>query len=190
GASGQGRLQKLRELSGISRETTEPLSLESIIIAPQFSNVIAYNTGYFNAQSTLLDQPIFEYKGFDYLVWHEGSHVFLGPSFAKYKTEIERLSYLFNKDDDGMKRNGIGDWTYCLNENLVRSIVGCLYQKYKTEREFKRQVAKETASDFIYVEDLVPFITENYLNKKKYKNFEAFFPEILTFLQNKHKGLQ
>lgn len=156
-------------------------------INPQFANIVVYNTGYFNTKSTIQDQPFFEYKGFDYLVWHEGSHVFLEPSFSKYKNEIESLSYLFNKDDEGMKRNGIGNWNYCLNENLVRAIVGCLYQSYKTEREFKRQVAKETASDFIYVEDLVPFIREKYLGKKKYKNFEAFFPEILEFMKKRYK---
>ncbi|MEJ5994584.1 DUF4932 domain-containing protein [Pedobacter sp. Du54] len=155
-------------------------------INPQFSNVIVYNTGYFNGSSTVQDEPMFEYKGFDYLVWHEGSHVFLSSTFAKYKTEIEALAYLFNKEDEGMKRNGIGDWTYCLNENLVRSIVGCLYDKYKTEREFKKQVARETANDFIFVDDLVPFIRENYLNKKKYKNFQTFFPEVLKFLGKRY----
>ncbi len=155
-------------------------------INPQFSNVIAYNTGYFNEKSTFADEPKIQYGGFDYLVWHEGSHVFLEPSFSKYKKEIDELDYLFNKEDEGMKRNGIGNWTYCLNENMVRSIVGCLYDEFKTEREFKRQVAKETASDFIYVEDLVPFIKENYLNKKKYKDFGMFFPEVLKFLKKKY----
>lgn len=153
---------------------------------PQFSHVVVYNTGYFNRKSTEKDEPIFEYQGFDYLVWHEGSHIFLDPAFKKYKKEIDELAYLYNKDDDGMKRNGIGSWEYCLNENMVRSIVGNMYYKYRTEREFKRQVAKETASDFIYVEDLVPYIITNYGPDKKYKKFDEFFPTMLKMLKAKH----
>ncbi|TDO23034.1 DUF4932 domain-containing protein [Pedobacter duraquae] len=153
---------------------------------PAFGNIIVYNTGYFNEKSTEKDEPVFAYQGFDYLVWHEGSHIFLDPYFIKYKKEIDELAYLFNKDDDGMKRNTIGTWEYCLNENMVRAIVGDMYKNYRTERQYKRQVAKETANDFIYVEDLVPFIAANYGPGKKYTRFDDFFPTMLTMLKEKH----
>lgn len=155
-------------------------------INPQFSHMVVYNTGYFNTKSTENDAPFFEYKGFDYLVWHEGSHVFLEPFFNKYKKEIDELAYLYNKDDEGMKRNGIGSWEYCLNENMVRSIVGYLYHQYRTEREFKRQVAKETANDFIYVEKLTPYLLANYGAGKKYQKFDLLFPAMLKMLKEKH----
>lgn len=155
-------------------------------INPAFSHIVVYNTGYFNTNSKETDEPVFEYKGFDYLVWHEGSHIFVDSFFKKYKAEIDAMAYLYNKDDEGMKRNGIGSWEYCLNENVVRAVVGFMYHKYRTEREFKRQVAKETASDFIYVEDLVPFMIENYGPNKKYKSFETLFPAMLKMLKTKH----
>ena len=157
---------------------------------PAFSNNVVYMTGYFNDKSTEKDEPFFEYKGFDYLVWHEGSHVFLEPYFEKYKKEIDELSYLYNKDDEGMLRNGIGSWEYCLNENVVRAIVGDMNKKYRTDRQFKRQVARETASDFIYVEDLVPFIADNYGPGKKYTSFDKFFPTMLTMLKDKYPKIQ
>ena len=159
-------------------------------INPQFSNVVVYNTGYFNTKSTIENEPVFEYKGFDYLVWHEGSHIFLDSFFKKYKKEIAALAYLYNKDDEGMKRNGIGSWEYCLNENIVRSIVAAIYKQHRTEREFKRQVAKETASDFIYVEELAPFIIANYGANRKYKRFEDLFPAMLVMLQKKFPSSQ
>ena len=155
-------------------------------INPQFSHIVVYNTGYFNTKSTVENEPFFEYKGFDYLVWHEGSHVFLAPFFEKYKKEIAELAYLYNKMDDGMIRNGIGTWEYCLNENMVRAIVGYMYHQHRTDREFRRQVARETASDFIYVEDLVPFMLEKYGPNKKYKKFEHLFPALLQLLKAKH----
>jgi len=153
---------------------------------PQFSDWLVYNTGYFDREGNGQKDPYFEFKDFDNLVWHEGGHVYVNQLFQKYKQQIDELSYLFNKDDIGMKRNNITTWEYCFDENLVRSISAVLYKKYRSERAFKRQQAREIASDFIYVEDLVPFIYDNYMQSNKYKNFAEFFPEILKYLKNKY----
>lgn len=153
---------------------------------PQFSDMLVYNTGFFNREGSKTADPVFEFKNFENLVWHEGSHVYINGLMKQYEKEIADMGYLFNKDDEGMKRNTIGNWTYCLDENLVRSIVAALYKKYRTERQFKRQVARETASDFIYVEDLTPFIYNNYISTHKYKTFAGFFPEILKFMKKKY----
>jgi hypothetical protein len=153
---------------------------------PQFSDWVVYNTGYFKDNASISTDPVFEFGNFENLVWHEGSHVYINDLLKKYEKEIAALSYLFNKDDEGMKRNNISNWAYCFDENMVRSVTASLYRKYRTERAYKRQVARETASDFIYVEDLAPFIYDNYVNSKKYNNFADFFPEILHFLKNKY----
>ena len=47
-------------------------------------------------------------------------------------------------------------------------------------------MAKELLSDFIYVEELEPFIYERYLKSTKYKTFAEFFPEVLKYLKQKH----
>jgi ABC-type transporter MlaC component len=85
-----------------------------------------------------------------------------------------------------MKRNTITNWAYCFDENMVRSITASLYKKYRSERAYKRQIAKEIASDFIYVEDITPFIYDKYINSNTYKNFGDFFPQILKYLKNKY----
>ena len=112
--------------------------------------------------------------------------MYINGLLKKYEKEISDLSYLFNKDDEGKHRNQISNWPYCFDENVVRSVTAALYHKYRTSRAYKRQVAKETASDFIYVEDLAPFIYDNYFNSDKYKTFADFFPEIIKFLQTKY----
>jgi hypothetical protein len=157
---------------------------------PQFSNWLVYNTGYFGNDAGLTKDPVFEFRGFENLVWHEGSHVYINGLLKKYEKEIANLSYLFNKDDEGMQRNQIGNWAYCFDENVVRSVTAALYHKYRTPRAYKRQVAKETASDFIFVEDLAPFIYDNYINSNKYKTFADFFPEIIKFLQTKYPPIK
>jgi hypothetical protein len=153
---------------------------------PQFSDWLVYNTGYFNREGTDKADPVFEFKNFDNLVWHEGSHVYINPLLKKYEKDINDLSYLFNGADEGMKRNEISNWAYCFDENMVRSITAALYRKYRTERAYKRQVAREVASDFIYVDDLAPFIYDNYLNTNKYKTFADFFPQIIKHLQEEY----
>jgi hypothetical protein len=105
---------------------------------------------------------------------------------AKYAKEIDSLAYLFNRDDEGMKRNNISNWAYCFDENMVRSITACLYKKYRTQREFRRQEAREIASDFIYVDDIEPFIYDNYISTNRYANFADFFPEIIKYLKEKY----
>jgi len=153
---------------------------------PQFSDWLVYNTGYFKEGGAKDADPVFEFRDFENLVWHEGSHVFISSLLKKYQKEIEELSYLYNKDDEGMKRNQISNWSYCFDESMVRSITAALYKKYRTERAYKRQVARQTASDFIYVDELAPFIYDNYISSPKYKNFADFFPEIIKYLQAKY----
>jgi hypothetical protein len=145
---------------------------------PQFSDLLVYNTGYFTGNGKPENDPVFEFKGFENLVWHEGSHVYINGLLTKYQKGIDAM--------DGMKRNSISNWRYCLDENIVRSVTAALYKQHRPERLYKRQMAKEVMSDFIYVEDLTPFILEKYVNSNKYKNFEEFFPQILKFLKEKH----
>jgi hypothetical protein len=153
---------------------------------PQFSDWLVYNTGYFKRDANKDADPVFEFTNFENLVWHEGSHVYINILMKQYEKEIADLAYLYNKDDEGMRRNTITNWAYCFDENMVRSITAALYKKYRTERQYKRQVARETASDFIYVEDLTPLIYDKYINSHKYKTFAEFFPEILKYLKKKY----
>jgi hypothetical protein len=152
---------------------------------PQFADLVAYTTGYF-ANGDTKTEPVFRLNNFENLVWHEGSHIYLNGLMKKYESQIDELSYLFNKEDDGMKSNNISNWRYCFDENVVRSVTAALYKKYRTDRQYKRQVATETANDFIYVEDLVPFIYDNYINSNTYKTFADFFPQVLKFLKKKY----
>jgi len=157
------------------------------VINPQFADWVVYTTGYLSGRGgTVATDPVFGVKNFEYLVWHEGSHIYLTNLLKKYEQQIDELSYLFNKQDDGMKSNNISNWAYCFDENMVRSITASLYKKYHTERQFKRQVAAEIANDFIYVDDLAPFIYDNYINSTKYKTFNEFFPEILKHLKKEY----
>ena len=198
--AGVDSAQLVQKLQGFFRYTADPHwwvcidplnswgshAIMTKTLNPPYADWIVYNTGFFNQRADSTKDPRFEFTNFDYLVFHEGSHVYINQLLTKYAPEIDQLAYLFNKDDEGMKRNNIGTWAYCFDENLVRAITAALYRKYRDPRAWKKQLAKELLSDFIYVEELEPFIYEQYLNTNKYKDFAAFFPHILQFLQQQH----
>lgn len=157
------------------------------LLNPAYTGIKAYTVGFSSYTSDSTQNPVFQYG--DYatnLVWHEGGHIYLQDLFTRYKSQIEALAYLYNRNDPGMKSQNINDWTYCLNENVVRGIVIALFKQYKTERAWKRQNAQEVLNDFVYAEDISSIVLTDYIGNKKYPNFDAFFPVLLLKLKKLH----
>lgn len=148
-----------------------------------------YQTGYFNNKAVISNEPSFalDDKSVEELLWHEGSHHMIRKLMDTYKPQIAGLSYLFNKEDDGMKRNNISNWEYCFEENIVRAVVAGLIKKYSGERKYEKEIDIQDYMDFLYVKQLAPFIYANYTESKKYKSFDDFFPEILALLKSTYK---
>jgi hypothetical protein len=154
-------------------------------INPKYNNMVAYETGYFSDTSTKYAQPKFTMGTetiYD-LLWHEGGHILIEGLMKKYAEEIRQSAFLYNGNDEGMKRNKISNWEYCLNENIVRSVVACLKGKYKDYRQYEKTISREDGGDFIYVNDLAPFIWKEYVVGKKYADFDALFPVLLERLK-------
>lgn len=151
-----------------------------------YKGVKAYTIGFFDKNSDNSKDPRFAYGNYGTnLIWHEGSHIYIEPLFKKYEGDIEALSYLFNKDDEGMKNNNISNWEYCLNENVVRGVVISLFRKYKSNRTWKKQNAYEIVNDFIYAEFISENITKDYIEGEKYSDFAEYFPLLLKKIAKK-----
>ncbi|MGE5107737.1 MAG: DUF4932 domain-containing protein, partial [Sphingobacteriales bacterium] len=154
---------------------------------PAYKDIKAYSIGFFSNNPDTTQEPAFSYGNYaTNLVWHEGSHIYLEDLFRKYKVQIDALEYLYNKDDQGMKSQNISNWTYCINENVVRGIVIALFKEYKGERAWKKQNAQEIINDFIYAEEISDMIFNEYINGIKYKNFNEFFPVLLNQIRKNH----
>ncbi|WP_143069932.1 DUF4932 domain-containing protein [Hymenobacter actinosclerus] len=104
----------------------------------------------------------------------------------RYKTDINKLAYLFNKTDAGMKHNNIHDWAHCFDENLVRGVTIALLRQYQSPKEARKQHAQEVVDDFQYAGDIADVITARYSGRRTYPDFEQFFPEILAYLAQKY----
>lgn len=153
-------------------------------INPLYTGVVAYETGYFNDTATRYGQPKFTMGTetiYD-LLWHEGSHIILSELLKKFSKEIESMAGLYNKNDEGMRRNQISNWPYCAEENIVRSVVACLKGQYRGYRTYEKTISREDAADFIYVNDIAPLIRKEYMQGKTYRDFSEFFPVLLKHL--------
>lgn len=150
---------------------------------PRYADRVVYNVGFFNQESKETDSPAFKVGSESVMmVWHEGSHIYTSTLQKRYAKDIDKLAYLFNKDDEGMKRNNIHTWAHCFDENLVRGIVIALFRQYQSPKETRKQIARETIGDFQYAEDIANAISRNFTGHSTYRDFSEFFPKILTYL--------
>ncbi|MBO0938563.1 DUF4932 domain-containing protein [Fibrella sp. HMF5335] len=154
---------------------------------PRYADYVVYNVGFFNRESTDAGSPVFDIGAESVnIVWHEGSHIYTHVLQKQYAVAIEKLSYLLNKGDQGMKRNNISTWSHCFDENLVRGIVIALFRQHRSPKETRKQAAQEIVSDFQYAGDIADVISDRYIGNGAYRDFNQFFPEILTYLAKKY----
>lgn len=154
---------------------------------PRYADRVVYNVGFFSSESTDTSVPNFSLDTESaMMVWHEGSHIYTNALQQRYKTDINKLAYLFNRTDAGMKRNNIDDWAHCFDENLVRGVVIALFRQYQPAKEARKQAAREVVGDFQYAGDIADVIAARYSGPRTYQDFEQFFPEILAYLARKY----
>lgn len=154
---------------------------------PRYADYVVYNVGFFNRESGDTDAPVFDLGPQSVnMIWHEGSHIYTNPLQRQYAAVIDKLAYLFNKGDAGMKRNNISTWNHCFDENLVRGIVIALFRQHQSPKEARKQAAQEVVGDFQYAGDIADVISATYIGQPTYRDFDQFFPEILTYLAQKY----
>jgi hypothetical protein len=154
---------------------------------PRYRDRVVYNVGFFNRSSKDTEAPGFDLGSESIMmVWHEGSHIYTNELQRQQAAEIDKLAYLLNAGDEGMKRNNIHTWHHCFDENLVRGVVIALFRKHLNPKEARKQVAREVVGDFQYAGDIADIIETGYLNNPDRTNFRAFFPQILSYLAQKY----
>ena len=88
---------------------------------PRYTNQVVYNVGSFKRDNNPTDPPAFTVGSEAVnMVWHEGSHSITHDLQQQGRADIEKLAYLLNQEDEGMKRNNVSTWAHAFDENLVR----------------------------------------------------------------------
>lgn len=132
--------------------------------------------------------PIF--KEDDYLptLIHEFNHSFINPLLDKYKTN-KTLKTSATKLLDTMKtemaNQAYKDWQTLVNESLVRaSVIRYLMANDSTNQQAKQEVITQINTGFLWMKGLVALLDIYEKNRTKYKTFNDFYPQIITFFQS------
>ncbi|MEM7205263.1 MAG: DUF4932 domain-containing protein [Planctomycetota bacterium] len=115
-------------------------------------------------------------------IWHEGSHVYLHPVLAAHEAAIAGLKRLFNADD--LRSQNIRTWSYCFEENVVRSCVAALLHLERGDAAARDEMRTQVQRGFLYVPTLTTRILDEYVAQpERFADFDAFFPRLLEALE-------
>ncbi len=104
------------------------------VVNPHFSNtmvlMIAYSNIIRDKDTDNLAPRFFSIKWASQLVWHEMGHAYLSNLFVKYKSAIDSLAYITNRDTIIHKNAAGMGWVAYFNENMTQAVTS--YLRIKT----------------------------------------------------------
>lgn len=122
-----------------------------------------------------------------FLSVHEFGHSFVNKEVYQRKDQLEKFKELFEKSnlkDVMIKTGGYGDYQTCVAEHLVR--LGEI-ETAKIQKDFERAKKLEeyhVKSNFIFLPLLEERLKEYNSNRKKYRKFGDFVPQLLEVFEN------
>lgn len=129
------------------------------------------------------DIPVFgDKQSFDYLVWHEFSHSFINPLTEVFQNQFTQSDALFAPIAVKMERLAYSNWETALNEHLIRTITARRTLYESGQEAYEKAIKDEKRQGFFYIELLSDKIASYEQNRKEYKDFNAFYPEIVKLL--------
>ena len=133
-------------------------------------------------ESNIGDIPVFSAnRVFNNLICHEFSHSFVNPLVEKQIETINKSSTLFDTIKQAMNSQAYSDWETTVKEHIVRAVACRLAaKKYGEESSNLIEYRNEVGRRFIYVIPLIAKLKEYEQNRKRYKNFNDFFSELLS----------
>lgn len=122
-----------------------------------------------------------------FLTVHEFGHSFVNKEVYKHKDKLESFKELFEKSnlkEVMTKTSGVADYQTCVVEHLVRlgEIETAIIQD-DLERAKKLEIY-HLKNHFIFLPQLEEKIKEYNANRKKYKKFGDFVPELIKVFEN------
>ena len=112
------------------------------------------------------------------LILHEFGHSFVNPLTEKYHNDIENLKEKYYTEN--LKRigenEGYSKWTNVFNELLIRATTIRITEKNFGTEKAKELLDYEKSIGFSLVENIVEILKEYEKNRKKYPNFNKFYP--------------
>ena len=127
--------------------------------------------------------PVFDDSVMETVV-HEFCHSYANPFTAKYKTELNKYSKLFEPVADRMSAQAYGSWQTCVNEHIVRALT-TRYAYLKVNKEAgDNSLKSEKQRSFFYVPALCESLKNYEKTRDKYRTFADFYPELIKVFED------
>jgi hypothetical protein len=117
-----------------------------------------------------------------YFAFHEFSHSFIEPTSRKYSEEINKLAYLYQPLKEDFQRLGYASWDRAFAEHMVTSGQLLLTRKAFGEEKAEKMLERESKQGFKLLSRFCDYFKEYEVNRGRFKDIEAFYPEILSRL--------
>jgi hypothetical protein len=117
-----------------------------------------------------------------YCAFHEFSHSFIEPLLGKYSEDINKLAYLYQPLKEDFQRLGYANWDRAFVEHVVTAGQVLLTREAFGEEKAEKMLERETQLGFKLLSRFSDYFKEYQGNRKRFKDIEAFFPEILSRL--------
>lgn len=115
-------------------------------------------------------------------VAHEFCHSYVNPHVYARSAELSAAgTKLYRKAQARMQRMAYGNWQTMLHESVVRAAVVRYVNATQGREAAARQVGKEVARGFPWVEKLSELLAEYETKRGQYPAFAAFMPRIVEF---------
>lgn len=128
------------------------------------------------------EEAFYPADGIQELLWHEFSHSFVNTITQENGDLVDQCELSFNMVKAQMNQINYGDCKTFVDESLVRAVVARLVLDSGDKARYQEIITEQEAIGFIYTEALCTKLAEFEQNRDIYKNFEAFFPELITVL--------
>ncbi len=122
-----------------------------------------------------------------FLSVHEFGHSFVNKEVYKHKDRLQKFKDLFEKSklkEAMIKTGGYGDYQICVAEHLVRLGEIQTARIQKDPERAQRLEDYHLKNNFIFLPQLEEKIKEYNANRKKYKTFGDFVPQLLDIFEN------
>jgi len=120
----------------------------------------------------------------NFLITHEFGHSFVNQHLGQYEAKINQTNNLMSEAFIGkMDGQGYSYWPSCVGEHIVRTgeiRIALANGNQKLAEKLRKQHIKENSFVLIPEFEKKMEVYEN--NRKKYKSFKDFVPELLTVL--------
>jgi hypothetical protein len=122
------------------------------------------------------------------IAFHEFGHTFLETALDNNEELLEKYDYIYKKAKKGMRRKGYRTWHQVFIENLIGATEARFIGKALGDKYSQLVLKIKAKKGYHLVPVLYDILGDYEQNRDKYRDFEAFMPQLFVKLDQRMKN--